>query len=384
MSDLMSLTPGENAGGLLQDARAALKNGKSEQAFDAALKGMKHELSQEQAAELHRIAAEALIRQGKLRQARTYAESGLAYGRASGDYRAAYDSAMTVGRVFAVMSNYAAAEQMWSEALTLAGMHQDKRLQALVLLDMAMLDQRRGNHKRALNSLESVRKSFEKSKSLRPLAICYGRMVLSFIEDERFDDALHYSDKIESLALKLEDKQLEAIAHFRKSSIFLKQDNFNEALVHLREAARLFEEVDDVKNLALVLCDLARVHVNLEKFSEAQPLLEQVGILAEKMESPDVSAKLKITLADRSTFLDQWEEARSYYLEALTKVEQTLNEDRLSVLHESLKKTLKKLGFSLTGLKDLLTRARKCYLQAGLVREAEETERWLTKIPLTG
>lgn len=376
-------TAGEESGRLLEKARSALKGGKSEQALEYTKECLRHESSQEQAAELNRIAAEALLRQGKPLKARTYAESALSHGRASGNYRSAYDCAVTLGKVFARMNQYAAADHMWSEALTLAGLNKDRRLQALALLDLAMLDQRRGNHKRALNSLEGVRKSLQRTKTLRPLAVCYSRIAYSLLEEGKSEQAYHNLTELEMLAAQMKDDSLKASAHYRRASIYLKENRFKLALPEMKKVAETYKKIGDLKNLVLVLCDLARVYMNVGNSTKCDSVLEQVGVLIGELESTDVSAKLDITLAEKYSLDGSWAEAKKHYLGGLTKVEQTLNEDRLATLHESLQKTLKKLGFKLAGLEDLLLRARKCYLKAGLSREAEETERWLAEIPLT-
>lgn len=366
---------------LLEKASEALRRGERSSALAFALEGVKHECSPSDAVELNRIAAEALLAEGQLRRARSYAEIARQTAHTTGDYRLGYASAVTLGKVFARMNQYAAADQMWSESLTLAGANKDLRLQGLVLLNMAILDQRRGNHRRALNTLRTVSRNFKKANALRPLAICYGRMVFSFIEEGRTKDATSSSEKLEKLAQRLEDKNLLAIAFFRRGSIYLKQDRFAKALSPIQESASLFRELGDLKNLTLVLCDLARVYINLEEMDKADPPIKEAVKLAKEIESEDVSCKVKITIAEKAAFSGAWEKAKGYYQEALRKAEAINNKDRFRVLHESLTESIRKLGLDLAGLEDLLVQAREGYVRLGLTREAEETERWLAQIP---
>jgi len=366
---------------LLEKASEALRRGERSSALAFALEGVKHECSPFEAVELNRIAAEALLAEGRLRRARTYAEIARQTAHPTGDYRLGYASAVTLGKVFARMNQYAAADQMWSESLTLAGANKDLRLQGLVLLNMAILDQRRGNHRRALNTLRTVSRNFKKANALRPLAVCYGRMVFSFIEEGRTKDATSSSEKLEELAQRLEDKNLLAIAFFRRGSIYLKQDRFAQALSPIQESANLFRELGDLKNLALVLCDLARVYMNLEDMEKADSLLKEATGLAEEIESHNVLNAVQIALADIAVLNDSWEEAKGLYHEALTEAEAINNEDRFRVLHESFGKSIRKLGLDLAGLEDLLVQAKEGYVRLGLTREAEETERWLAQIP---
>ncbi len=366
---------------LLEKASEALRRGERSSALAFALEGVKYECSPSDAVELNRIAAEALLAEGRLRRARTYAEIARQTAHTTGDYRLGYASAVTLGKVFARMNQYAAADQMWSEALTLAGANKDLRLQGLVLLNMAILDQRRGNHRRALNTLRTVSRNFKKANALRPLAICYSRMALSFVEEGNLDNAIKNTKSLELLADQLEDKGLMASAFFRRGSIYLKQDRFSQALSPIQESANLFRKLGDLKNLALVLCDLARVYMNLEDMDKADSLLKEATGLAEEIESHNVLNAVQIALADIAVLNDSWEEAKGLYHEALRKAEAINNEDRFRVLHESFGKSIRKLGLDLAGLEDLLVQAKEGYVRLGLTREAEETERWLAQIP---
>lgn len=366
---------------LLEKASEALRRGERSSALAFALEGVKHECSPSEAVEFNRIAAEALLAQGQLSRARTYAEIARKNAHPIGDHRLAYSSAVTLGKVFARMNQYAAADQVWSEALTIAGVDKDPQLQGLVLLNMAILDQRRGNHHRALNTLQTVSQNFEKANALRPLAICHSRMALSFVEEENLDNAIKSTKSLELLADQLEDKGLRASAFFRRGSIYLKQERFSEALSPFQESTDLFRELGDLKNLALVLCDLARIYINLEDMDKADLPIKEAAELAEKIESEDVSCKVKITLAEKAAFSDSWDKAKDLYHEALRKAEAINNEDWFHFLHEIFRDTFKNLGLNLAGIEDLLVQAKEGYVRLGLTREAEETERWLAQIP---
>jgi tetratricopeptide (TPR) repeat protein len=281
------------------------------------------------------------------------------------------------------MNNYATADMAYNEALTLAGIHKDTRLEALVLLNMAQLDQHRGNHIRALDILNKVRGRLEKANKQRLLAVCYSRMAFSYMVENRLEEALSSVKELEELAEQKDDKILMASAHFRRGSIYLKREKFSKALPEFQRTEVLFRGLGDVKNLALVICDLARVYINLGKVRNANSLLKEATALAQKTDSENVLCKIKIILADKAVLKKSWGQARGFYEEALTKAEAIDNEDRFHYLHESLGKTVKKMGFNLPGLESLLKRALESYVRLGLKREAEETQRWLAQISLT-
>jgi tetratricopeptide (TPR) repeat protein len=261
-------------------------------------------------------------------------------------------------------------------------MHKNTLLEGLVLLNMAQLDQHRGNHIRALDVLTKVRSRMEKLEERRTLAVCYSRMAFSYIEEGRLQEALASVEELEGLAKQRGDGGLMASAHFRRGSIYLMQGEFSKALPEFQRTQELFRGLGDIKNLALVICDLARVYTNLGKIKKADPLLDEATQLAQRIESDNVLCKIKITHADKAVLSGSWDEARGFYEEALTKAESVENEDRFHYLHESLAKTVKKMGVDLPGLESLLKRALESYIRLRLKREAEETQRWLSKISL--
>lgn len=367
---------------VVEEARAALKKGENEKALQLAREGLKCELTKGHRSELNRIAAEVLYRKGELKRAQAYAEEARVHARAAGDYRIICGATNALGLVFFRMNDYAAADRAWSEVLTIAGMKDNKGLQSLALFNMAMLDQRRGNHVRALDILEKTRFRLEQLKPSVLLVRCYGRMAFSLMEKGKMKDAFIYSKKTEDLAQHFDRKDLLAIAHFRKGSIYLKQDKFSKALSPLQEACNLFREVGDTRNCALVMCDLALIHINLKKTRKANSLLNEAVVLAKKVESDGVLCKINVLLADKTVFSGSWKKAKAFYEEALAKAEAINNEDWFRHLHESLRKTVKKKGFKLAGLKDLLERVQKSHVRLGLKREAEETRRWAKRISL--
>ncbi len=367
---------------VVEEARDALKNGETEKALQLAREGLKYELTQGHQAELNRVAAEALCRKGELKRARAYAEEARIHARAAGDYRIICGAAIALGHVFFRMNDYAAADRAWSEALTIARMNDDTRLQCPPLLNMAQLDQRRGNHVRALDVLRKVCIRLEKIKEQRMLGVCYSRMAFSYMEDGKTQDALASVKQLEKLAEQKNDKNLKASAHFRRGSIYLKRNKFSKALPALQKAEELFGELEDTKNRALVTCDLALVHINLKKTRKANSLLNEAVVLAKKVESDGILCKINVLLADKTVFSGPWKKARGFYEEALTKAEAINNEDWFRYLHESLRKTVKKKGFKLAGLKGLLERVQKSHVRLGLKREAEETRRWAKRISL--
>lgn len=365
----------------VKEARAALKSNKKE-AYNKALEGMTHDPLPTQAAELSRLAAEALAGMGEYTRARVYAKNSLDYARASGEYKLAFAAAMTMGNIFAGMNRYTAAEQLWSEAMMYAAVNNDSVRQGLSLLNMAMLDQRRGNHRRALNILEAVRRNLEGSKTARrPLAMCYGRFAFSYIVEKDYAKASEFTAKIEEMANQHKDKEIEAVASYWKGSIHEAREEFAESIPYYRKALGLYRELGNAKNTALILSDLAHVYVYLGEKSEVDSLLGEAMELAAKSDFSDVYSKVKTILGDEAVLRGNWEEARIYYHEALVKIETVNGEQRYQIIHNGLRRAIEEFGLNVKGLKELLREALTGYIRLELLREAKEAETWLSKIP---
>jgi len=281
------------------------------------------------------------------------------------------------------MNNYEAADMAWSEALTMAGMYGDTRLEGLVLLNMAMLDQRRCNHIRALDILKKVRPRFEKVNERPMLAVCCSRMAFSFMREGSIQEALESVERLDELAEQKGDRGLKAGAHFRRGSIHLKQDEFSKALPELQKASKLYREVGDLTNLAMVLCDLATVYRHLGESGKVELLLKEAAELAEDIPSPTLTHAITLTRAETAAWKGEKETAAQGYRKAFDLAAEVNSADCFQSLHESLRSTISEVGLDFPGLRHLLKRAHESYLRLGLKREAEETQRWLSEIPLS-
>lgn len=371
------------AGKFLEQARVALKKGEVDAALKLAIQGLECYPEEKEGAELNRIAAEACRSKGQLGRALSYAEIGLEHAHRSGDHRLSYNSAVTLGSILFHMNNYEAADMAWSEALTLAGVYGDPRLEGLVLLNMAMLDQRRCNHIRALDTLKKVRARFEKVNENRLLAVCCSRMAFSFMQEGSIQEAFASVERLDELAEQKGDRVLKASAHFRRGSIHLKQDEFPKALPELQKASELYREVGDVTNLSIVLCDLATVYRHLGEFDKVELLLKEATGLAEEVYSPALTHVITLTRADTAAWKGDKETAAQGYRKAFDLAAEINSADRFQSLYESLRLAIREPGLDFPGLRHLLTRAHESYLRLGLKREAEETKRWLSEIPLS-
>jgi tetratricopeptide (TPR) repeat protein len=322
-----------------------------------------------------------LFESGSANTARAHAEKAYYLSQGEGSPLEKYKSAMLLGQVFARMDLYEDARLIWSRALELGRQEDDLRMQGSALLNIAMLEQRKGNHEGALEILNEVEESLSKIDSLKLFAICCSRKTLSYLEMDKIDLAVESCKRLESIARESGAVGLIASACFRRGTIHLDQDEFQKAIEPFQEAAAIYKEMDDRKNLAFSLCNLASAYIGLEQPDEVELLLKQVLSLANGVESTLVMSEAQLVLAELAVFRRNIPQMVSCYGEALRLAEELNNEDRFRAFHESLEESLTKLHFNIPGIGKILERARVYYKKNGLVKELRELEEWAGRLP---
>ncbi len=366
---------------LLAEARECIRKSKSEDALRCAVQGLKHTPTAVESAELNRIAGEALLNRGQLDEAFDYVTIARRYALTCGDSEVLCKSILALGNVYARMNRYALADKAWSEALTLASINGDVRLQGRILVNRAVLSQRYGDHGQAIVILEDTKKRLEKVGDLRGLAGCYDCIAFSYMEKDEPKLAMQSFEKLEELARQLDDKRLDAITHFRRGALHLKQDEFTEALEPLKGAYGLFKGLGDRKNLAIVLCNLARVHIGLEQLDKVGACLSEAVGLAKVVDSASLMSNIQMVRGEMGVYEGAGDRAIRYFTEALSYAEKARDVERFRSLHGRLGEMVEKLGFELPGLRELLRQAHSNYSGVGLTKELAKLDEWLKQIP---
>lgn len=365
----------------LSKARDALIKGDREEALRCAVEGLKQNPTGNGSAELNRIAAGVLLESGSVKLALNHAEKAMELSTDIDDYMEGYRSTMLLGQVLARMDRYTEALFSWNKALDIGRQNKDVCAQSTSLLNLAMLEQRFGNHERAIQILAEAEDLLKNEKDLRLLATCCSRKTLSFMETGKIDLALDNCMKLEEIARKSGIKPLIASSNFRKGTIYLDQDDYEKALVPLQTASDIYKELGDNKNLALTLCNLASTYIGLEQPDEVDMLLKEVVTLARGVDSTLVMSEVQLVLAEMAVFRHNAPQIDYCYEEFLRLAEEIGNEERFKVFHESIGKSLNKLGFEIFGIKRILERARTSYKKLGLKKELKELDAWLERVP---
>jgi tetratricopeptide (TPR) repeat protein len=355
--------------------------GESQEALNCALEGLKHNPTPLESAELNHIVGTVLLERGQLSEAFDHITTARRHALTSGDSQVLCKTALALGRVYVRMSRYALADKAWSEALTLANINGDLRLQGRILVNKAIVRQRHGNHTQALELLEDAKKRLEKVGDLRGLATCYECKAGSYMKTDEPELALKNLEMVEELAGQLDDKILNALTQYRRGALHYDQDNFRDALRLFEDTYKLLKEVGHRnKNLAVVLSSLIKVHLRLNQIDEARAYIKEALTLERELDLDNVTSIIEEVRGEIAVFEGAGGQAIHHFTEAVSYAEEAEDVERFRVLHDSLGIMVKELGFDVPGLDGLFKRVHVNYLRFGLKEESVELEEWLKKI----
>jgi tetratricopeptide (TPR) repeat protein len=356
--------------------------GESQEALNCALEGLKHNPTPLESAELNHIVGSVLLERGQLSEAFDHITTARRHALTSGDSRVLCKTALDLGRVYVRMSRYALADKAWSEALTLANINGDVRLQGRILVNEAIIRQRYGDHTQALELLEDAKRRLEKVGDLKALATCYECIAGSYMKMDEPELALKNLEMVEDLARQLDDKILNALTQYRRGALHYDQDNFRDALRLFEDTYELLKEVGHRnKNMAVVLCSIIKVHLRLNRIDEALTYIKEASTLAKELDLGTVTSMIEEVRGEIAVYEGAGDRAIHHFTEAVSYAEEAEDVERFRVLHESLGIMAKELGFEVTGLNGLFKRVRVNYLRFGLKKESAELEEWLKKTP---
>lgn len=97
----------------------------------------------------------------------------------------------------------------------------------------------------------------------------------ALFEVRRFDEALEHQQSALDLALKMENRRLEAAAHYMMGNVLQELRRFPEAEQNFRAASAIYTNIGETHSATIVEISLADVSRELGRFEEAKRLLER-------------------------------------------------------------------------------------------------------------
>lgn len=356
---------------VLSKLREILREGNSDKAIESTRQALNRERDPNKRAALAAFAAKILFEKAEYTRALEYAEEAHDQARLANDYLSVCKAAIAIGRIHFRTNRYSEAEQAWHEALSLVAIYADSKLHGRVLLNLAILDQRHGNHLRALDILEKARMMLYVAEDMEGLVTCYSRMVLSYMELNRPEDAILSNVILKDIAEKTGNQKLMAQACFREGAVHLQFGEYKKALERFEISKDLFEALGDIENTVHALCNMIIASLLIGRGKYATKLLAEVTPLAEALNTRKVKGVLKLVSAELAVFQGNPRKAIRFYDDSLEIFAEGEEEDSFKFFHSCLKRVVDK---NLPGFTKLLDRVRVRYEVVGLQKELEELD----------
>jgi len=366
---------------LLSEAKGYYQREQFDESLNSIMKGLKFAPTASENGEYNRLAACIFLNRGKLIQARLHAEAARRHAARSGNLKLIYTTAFTLGNVFSRMNNYSLASQVWRQALKQAEQNNDTRIQGRLYLNLALLDQRRGNHKSALEKLKVAMQKMKVANDKIGEATCYSRMSFYYTEMEDYENALIALKSLEKISAEIGNKNLEAVVHFRRASVHLKKEEFAKAIPELHKSIKLYTILKDNKNAAMAKCDLIRAYIYLGRTEQADEFLEDTIEFIDATGHEACTGALKLVMAEKELIESNATQAILYYKEALDIAESLKDAYRFRAFHESFLAASNRALVDKNVFKELLHTARLGYARFGLDKQLAEIQEWLEKTP---
>ncbi len=356
---------------VLTKLREILRQGDTDKAIESARQALNRERNPGRRSALASFAAKILLERAEYTKALEYAEEAHEQARLADDYLSVCKAAISIGRIYFRTNRYLEAEQAWHEALSLVTIYGDTKLHGRVLLNLAILDQHHGNHLRALDILEKARTMLYVADDTEGLVTCYSRMVVSYMEQNRPEDAILSNVILRDIAEKTNNQKLMAQACFREGAVHLQFGEYKKAIERLETSKALFESLGDKENVVHVLCSMIIASLQIGRGKYAVKLLNDVTPLAEAVNTRRVTGVLKLVSAELAVFEGNPRRAIRFYDDSLKVFAEGEEEDNFRFFHSCLRRIADK---NLPGFAGLIKRARGKYELLGLLKELKELD----------
>lgn len=351
-------------------------SGEKEKAFLTTVDKLREEKSPVERSSLASFASKMLFEAGKFEKALEYALEARNQARLADDYIAFCKAAISIGRIHFRQGRLREAEQAWHEALSLVVIFGNRKLHGRILLNLSILDQRRGNHVRALDILEKARLMLQEENDLEGLATCFSRMVLSHAKLNHVEDAILGNVFLRDIADKTGNKRLKAYAFFREGAVNVHFNEYRKSLNLFEEAKILFEELGERENLVLVLYNMIAPNLALRRIGKAETIYHEILEKSKGLNSPKVKGFVKLAEAEIMISKKETRKGCRLYRKVLDIFEKEDEDENLQLFHSSLKSMIEK---SHCEFKKLVETTRVIYEALGLTNEIADLDLWLLK-----
>ena len=255
--------------------------------------------------ELALLYAEAMIRTGYTRDARTWLYEVMPMVERSGDRAAIRRATNLLGVAHFELGDLDDAEVAWARTLELARDDDDDLLVARATNNLGTVENVRGHREAALSLYQLAIPAYQRLGNALGLAESFHNMAISFRDTEQFDRADEYEQRAIEFAGEARSERLVALARLGRAELSLRRGDPRLAGASARYVARAFVKLEDPVREADAMRLAGLASLALGEHAEASSALEAAVSLARahghtlnEAESLWARARLRVEVGD--------------------------------------------------------------------------------------
>jgi CHAT domain-containing protein/tetratricopeptide (TPR) repeat protein len=254
-------------------------------------------------------------------QALEYHRRGLQLARELGDKTNIANSLNNIGTLYHTQGNYAQALENYQQSLKLKEEIGDKAGLPSALNNIGQVYREQGNYTQALDYLQRSLKLKEELKDKPGIANTLNSIGIVYYFQDNYAQALEYFQKNLQLREETKDKRGLAGAIANIGLIYDARGEYARALEYYQRGLKIQEELGDRAGVANQLLNVAATHHAAGQFSLALETAERASTLASQLGLPQVLWSARNTAGMSHLALNQHDEARRDFLEAIATIE---------------------------------------------------------------
>jgi tetratricopeptide (TPR) repeat protein len=227
-------------------------------------------------AETHQVLGRIYTLKSDRENAKKHLERSVALSEQINDISNKMKATAALGFLFRYLYNdYDKARFFSEQALAIAYKIKDRKHEALILSEIASIYYDQDNLPKAIEYEQKALKIYESMQNIRQIANSYNLLGHIFMNLQDNDKALDYFNRALTLAIKTDDKYLEADLYTEIATIYADNGRVEEAIVIIEKSIKIFKSIDLIDEANMRLTPLGYAYYKLKHYTAAYHCYQQ-------------------------------------------------------------------------------------------------------------
>ncbi|WP_432738303.1 CHAT domain-containing protein [Maridesulfovibrio sp. FT414] len=180
-----------------------------------------------------------------------------------------------LGKAYKAQAKYDIAMENFQKALDLAEGGNDKQLAGRLLMHMAEICGKWGDHKNVLKHLKKAATALENSSDTKTLSVLNVSTAISYLKTSQFDLAEEHMLKAVEYAQQGTSIKIQATSWNKLGNVYLRNRKPEQALEAFSKALEINEKLGNESIVAQGLNDIAKIYIEGKELQKAETLLKR-------------------------------------------------------------------------------------------------------------